>query len=939
MYSKTNKTNRSFSYKNFKIILSLLCLLNFQQISAQIFSTTTGGNWEDTTAWVGYKIPGALDSVIIQGPMTLNFDAPSMHDLFITESGSFLNGWQSNVTVSHNVWVNGTVDCASLSDFKIGGDFHLNGKWKANINFTGTQSHLMTTAATSALDPYSHILAIESNIIAGSDIYIRGNGYPAVVAKTIDLSGGFSMHLSKVRLGQQYYYDNGGLRTKVIGGNNSIYLNEDRPTYMDQYFFEFCDLQDVTLRGRLFFAGGVRLLGEVIIADTLKAAVGVGNWVVETLGNFTNNGTIENPGLRFTFHNNVTNNGIFDPSVITFLGTNDHQVVTSPGNWINFISNFVSEEGKIVAGSDLYISSSTSFLNAKEIDLTKGYNLYLKNVRVGYSANTYRTVITGGGNSITMSGTNQYYEKCDLNNVTLKGKSIIGSDADFYGEVVNQDTIHTSNNYTIDVHGNFSNNGKVLMLNGYWPSFNFHQNLTNNGTLEAKKINFVGSNDHIIKTLNSKFINFYSELNAPDGKLVAESDLYFKSNLGYLIAKEIDLTKGYDLYLQDLRVGWNSAAYKTKINGGGNSVYLRGGLNSYYENSDLYDVALKGYTVFKGNNNDLYGEIVNADTLTNNSIITLNSHGNFTNHGIMFNSSYDINMNIYGDLTNDSNYAAISTNLVGVHDQHIFLPTNKPLNSMITNFKCELSGTVYKWRKDGNDISNATTNQLSFNSPITANAYGTYQCIVDGQPSRKIFIGQSAPAAFEIYDVNISNLSATQTKVEWKTTVPASGFIFYAENDTTNGYPLEAMEPQGAFLQHSLMLENLTKGSTYYFIIDQNDAEWNNIRSLPYSFVAGDSLVGINDETSAPLEFSLSQNYPNPFNPATIIKYSIPQSGKVSLKIFDLLGKEIAEIVNEQQDAGRHEVAFEAFGLSSGFYFYRLTSGTMTSTKKMLLIK
>ncbi|NCS89034.1 MAG: hypothetical protein COW85_07980 [Ignavibacteria bacterium CG22_combo_CG10-13_8_21_14_all_37_15] len=150
------------------------------------------------------------------------------------------------------------------------------------------------------------------------------------------------------------------------------------------------------------------------------------------------------------------------------------------------------------------------------------------------------------------------------------------------------------------------------------------------------------------------------------------------------------------------------------------------------------------------------------------------------------------------------------------------------------------------------------------------------------------------------------------------------------------------MEPQDLRLQHSLTLENLTTGSTYYFIIDQNDSAWNNIRSIPYNFVAGDSIVGINDLDNVPKEFSLSQNYPNPFNPTTRINFTVPTSltpTLLTLKIYDIVGNEIATLVNEEKAPGTYEVAFDAAGLTSGVYFYKIQSGYFTQTRKLILIK
>lgn len=88
-----------------------------------------------------------------------------------------------------------------------------------------------------------------------------------------------------------------------------------------------------------------------------------------------------------------------------------------------------------------------------------------------------------------------------------------------------------------------------------------------------------------------------------------------------------------------------------------------------------------------------------------------------------------------------------------------------------------------------------------------------------------------------------------------------------------------------------------------------------------------------------PKTYSLSQNYPNPFNPSTTIEFAIPTAETVSLKIYDVLGREVATLLNERRDAGAHRVQFNAGALSSGTYFYRLQAGSFTQTKKMILVK
>ena len=101
------------------------------------------------------------------------------------------------------------------------------------------------------------------------------------------------------------------------------------------------------------------------------------------------------------------------------------------------------------------------------------------------------------------------------------------------------------------------------------------------------------------------------------------------------------------------------------------------------------------------------------------------------------------------------------------------------------------------------------------------------------------------------------------------------------------------------------------------------------------------NTVDVKDEGNllSPNEYNLAQNYPNPFNPTTTIQYSIPQRSNVTLKVYDLLGNEVAALVNEEKERGVYTVNFDASQLSSGIYFYRLQAGSFVQTKKMILIK
>ena len=88
-----------------------------------------------------------------------------------------------------------------------------------------------------------------------------------------------------------------------------------------------------------------------------------------------------------------------------------------------------------------------------------------------------------------------------------------------------------------------------------------------------------------------------------------------------------------------------------------------------------------------------------------------------------------------------------------------------------------------------------------------------------------------------------------------------------------------------------------------------------------------------------PTDYSLNQNYPNPFNPSTIINFSIPNEGFVTLSVYNSIGQQVATLVNESKPAGTYQVDFIAEGLTSGIYFYQITSGNFSETKKMMLLK
>ena len=107
-----------------------------------------------------------------------------------------------------------------------------------------------------------------------------------------------------------------------------------------------------------------------------------------------------------------------------------------------------------------------------------------------------------------------------------------------------------------------------------------------------------------------------------------------------------------------------------------------------------------------------------------------------------------------------------------------------------------------------------------------------------------------------------------------------------------------------------------------------------------YGTENGNGITDVDNlQLQIPSNYSLSQNYPNPFNPTTVISFSIPESGFVTLKVFNILGQEVAELINNVKSAGNYNVSFDGTNLTSGMYIYRIQSGSFTATKKMVLVK
>lgn len=243
---------------------------------------------------------------------------------------------------------------------------------------------------------------------------------------------------------------------------------------------------------------------------------------------------------------------------------------------------------------------------------------------------------------------------------------------------------------------------------------------------------------------------------------------------------------------------------------------------------------------------------------------------------------------------------------------------------------------------------------------ISDEAIDTIQAIADFYPTNSI--GQAYPSVSVSEDGQVVYVLWTGPQLtstgELDTADNGAGTTYYwrdlyhafstdGGNTWTYGGVFPGMsnnlsEVFGHAAQHLQQVDATTYRAHIIYLADQTTGVGpfdNILTDNDLFYTTFDITVTSADPTPVASTFELAQNYPNPFNPSTNIKYSIAERSNVTIKVYDMLGSEVATLINQVQDAGTHNVVFNASNLASGMYVYTITAGNFTASKKMMLLK
>ena len=270
-------------------------------------------------------------------------------------------------------------------------------------------------------------------------------------------------------------------------------------------------------------------------------------------------------------------------------------------------------------------------------------------------------------------------------------------------------------------------------------------------------------------------------------------------------------------------------------------------------------------------------------------------------------------------------------------------PIDRALDSLIVR-NCTFTNIDAECIRFYADLDTSTQDAYALFENLTVNASATRMMFVKnnrGTIARNILVTNSRESGHgrDDYVLQIQELGSVVSHIDtfnvnsFTAPEPGSGRISATKGGTVDSSTVYGYDPNYA-----------DPGNLDYTLANNSQVcnkGFGGVAISDQRWAGNCDAVGIDDDRfNTPVEFYLRQNYPNPFNPGTVISYFLPKNGAVVLRVFDITGAEVTTLVNEIQSAGEQQVTYDASGLTSGVYFYRLdVNGVTSETRKMMLLK
>ena len=368
------------------------------------------------------------------------------------------------------------------------------------------------------------------------------------------------------------------------------------------------------------------------------------------------------------------------------------------------------------------------------------------------------------------------------------------------------------------------------------------------------------------------------------------------------------------------------------------------------ENNHSFDLIVVDYSKDGSNDNRFTDEEISRIKNSGKIAISYISIGEAENYRFYWNESWDANNDGMPDEGAPSWLGNENPNWKGNYKvkfwddewkQIVFSYIDTIISQGFDGIYCDIIDAYYYWMEEAGSNTDAAKDMISFVSEI--------RNYVSSSNSNFYIIPQNGE--FIIWENNVTD-SARSLYFQSINGIGIEDVFFVGDSDENNPFNpdadrieiLDEYKNQGKKI---LSIEYLTETDlieTYIFEANfHNYIPYHSVRALDQLFDGISTEIDFN-ENSLIDNYILFQNYPNPFNPSTIIKYSIPivetgHAPSVQLKIYDLLGREVATLINRKQQTGNYYIEFDANDLTSGVYYYQLIAGSFVETKKLILLK